>query len=140
MLRRSQLGQRRPLQPARHLLGKWRPGSQAMYRRADALNPRDSELLSNLGVASIELDQPRAALRAYRRALELDPHNVNARVNAAELLLERGRLSGLKLLLAQAPNEVLQHEALQHMAAEEQRMEGKRRGAQAQPAGRGQRH
>ena len=62
-----------------------------LYQRADALNALDPLLLSNMGVAFLELSRPRDAFRCYRRALAADPHSVNARFNAGELLLEMGR-------------------------------------------------
>ena len=39
-------------------------------------------LLGNMGVALLELGQSRDALRYYRRAMAVDPHNLNARFNA----------------------------------------------------------
>ena len=77
------------------------------YERAEALNPRDSLLLTNMGVALAELGQPRRAFVAYRRALAIDPYNVNARLSAGELLLKARRLRGLEVLLAEAPVESL---------------------------------
>ena len=77
------------------------------YERAEALNPRDSLLLTNMGVALAELGQKRRAFVAYRRALAIDPYTVNARLSAGELLLKARRLRGLEMLLAEAPVESL---------------------------------
>ena len=66
-----------------------------LYLRAEALNPADPLLLSNMGIAVLELGRPRDALRYYRRALAADPHSINARFNAGELLLELGKLGNI---------------------------------------------
>mmetsp|Transcript_78847 Transcript_78847/g.236326 ORF Transcript_78847/g.236326 Transcript_78847/m.236326 type:complete len:101 (+) Transcript_78847:165-467(+) len=94
-----------------------------MYSRADALNAHDALLLSNMGVAHLEQGAPRAALRCYRRALAADPHNVNARFNAGELLLECGRLRGLAALLADAPTDVMREPEMESLARELQGLE-----------------
>mmetsp|Transcript_1875 Transcript_1875/g.5669 ORF Transcript_1875/g.5669 Transcript_1875/m.5669 type:complete len:99 (+) Transcript_1875:477-773(+) len=96
-----------------------------MYARADALNGADPLLLSNMGVAHLELGAPRAALRCYRRALAADPHNVNACFNCGELLLEHGRLRGLASLLAAAPEDVMRMPEMQSLAGE---LQGTREG------------
>uniref|UniRef100_A0A7S2MWJ7 Tetratricopeptide repeat protein n=1 Tax=Haptolina brevifila TaxID=156173 RepID=A0A7S2MWJ7_9EUKA len=88
------------------------------YERALALCPVDALLLSNMGVAHLEMGQPRQAFRCYRRALQYDPHNVNALFNAGELLLEQGRLRGLAALLAAAPDDTMRDEDLAGLAAE----------------------
>ena len=82
------------------------------------LNGVDPLLLSNIGVAALELGRPRAALRYYRRALAADPHSINARFNAGELLLTTGKLRGLEALLADAPADAMDDEAMQGLAEE----------------------
>lgn len=89
-----------------------------------ALNDRDPLLLSNMGVAHLELGSQSLALRYYRRALAVDRHNVNARFNCGELLLERGRLRGLAALLALAPADVMQQPEMQALARELQLRKG----------------
>ena len=83
-----------------------------LYERACALNGRDPVLLSNMGVALLELGRPREAFSCYRRALRADAHDVNARFNAGELLLELGKLHGLAALLAEAPEDAMRDEAM----------------------------
>lgn len=90
----------------------------ALYERADALNPRDAALLSNKGVALLELGRRREAFRCYRRALAADAHSVNARFNAGELLLEGGRLRALAALLSDAPVDAMEDERLAGLAEE----------------------
>lgn len=82
------------------------------------LNDKDPMLLSNMGVAMLELGEPRAAIRYYRRALAADPYNVNAYYNCGELLLELNRLRGLDALLKAAPDEVMAEPEMQELAAE----------------------
>ena len=89
-----------------------------LYERAHALNAADPLLLSNMGVALLELGRPREAFRCYRAALAADPHNVNARFNAGELLLELGKLNGLAALLAEAPDDAMDDEALVELKSE----------------------
>ena len=52
------------------------------------------------------------------RALSADPHNVNARFNAGELLLETGKLRGLAALFANAPEDAMADESLQGLVEE----------------------
>ena len=73
------------------------------YAKAEALNPLDPLLLSNSGVAWREQGHARAAIRYYRRALQVDPHNADIRFNLGAVLLEAGRLRALQGLLAAAP-------------------------------------
>ncbi len=71
-----------------------------------------------MGVAHLELGEPRAALRCYRRALAADRHDLNARFNAGELLLELRRLRGLAALLDDAPDDVMADESMRRLAEE----------------------
>lgn len=66
----------------------------------------------------LELGRRREAFRCYRRALEADAHDVNARYNGGELLLEEGRLHGLAALLEAAPAEAMRDGGLQQLAEE----------------------
>ena len=88
-----------------------------LCERAEGINPHDV-LLGNMGVAQLELGRPRLALRSYRRALKVDEHNINARFNAGELLLELGRFRGLRSLLEEAPEDAMKDEGLQWLEEE----------------------
>ena len=79
----------------------------AWYELAYALNARDPMLLNNLGAAYLVAGRYREAFRCFRSALEVDAYDVNAMVNALELLHAVDRLSGCRHLIAAAPAEVL---------------------------------
>jgi tetratricopeptide (TPR) repeat protein len=89
-----------------------------LYERAYALNQWDALLLGNMGAAMLELGRPRDAFRCYRRALRVDAHDVNARYNAAELLLAQGKRRGLAALLADTPPDALEDEGLRGLLEE----------------------
>lgn len=61
-----------------------------LLRRAVSLAPASPEAYLGLGVVENLLQHPQAAKQAFRRALELDPANRNARFNLAKLQFEEG--------------------------------------------------
>mmetsp|Transcript_10774 Transcript_10774/g.19991 ORF Transcript_10774/g.19991 Transcript_10774/m.19991 type:complete len:456 (-) Transcript_10774:35-1402(-) len=91
-------------------------GALQFYERAEALNPRDQELMEKMGAALTELDRHREAFHHYRRALKVDPYDADARAGAGHVLLNQGRLRGLATLLEEAPEDAMQDERLQGLA------------------------
>lgn len=85
--------------------------SELRQRRFSEQNhPLDSDDYFNLGIDLEDVDPNRAA-RAYRRALEIDPDNVDAHVNLGRLLQSRGRVAAARrhyrLALERAPDHQL---------------------------------
>jgi Flp pilus assembly protein TadD len=58
-----------------------------------ALDPSNAEALNNRGVALLALGQSAAARQDFKRALSIDPCQVNARTNLARLGINNGRLA-----------------------------------------------
>ncbi|GGD94584.1 tetratricopeptide repeat protein [Planktosalinus lacus] len=52
-------------------------------------DPENPELFYNLGVSSASIGEREQAINYYKRALELDPDYINAKVNLAVIILER---------------------------------------------------
>ena len=74
-------------------------------RRDNTLDPEDWFRLAN----DLEMSAPEQAREAYRRALELDPGHVDARINLGRLLHEAGQLraaeANYRLSLADQPDD-----------------------------------
>lgn len=64
-----------------YLMGDY-PGSVADIRRTLELEPRHFGAWSGLGLIYMSLEQDRAALEAFNKALELNPHLTGSRRNA----------------------------------------------------------
>lgn len=65
-------------------LGEGRLADAATHLQlADRLNPRNVEVLNNLGVVRVRANDQRGARDAYRRAVDADPTSVTARLNLA---------------------------------------------------------
>jgi tetratricopeptide (TPR) repeat protein len=64
-----------------YLMGDY-PGSVADIRRTLGLEPRHFGAWSGLGLIYMSLEQDRAALEAFNKALELNPHLTGSRRNA----------------------------------------------------------
>jgi tetratricopeptide (TPR) repeat protein len=88
-----------------------------LYRRAQALSPRDATVLRRLAEVKLQVTERRvaaaraalaageteAAVEAYRRALEAAPELGALRVETANILVDRGDLQGAIDLLAADP-------------------------------------
>ena len=88
-----------------------------LYRRAQAVSPRDATVLRRLGEMKLQVTERRvaaartalaagdteAAVEAYRRALEVAPELGALRVEAANILVGGGDLQGAAELLAADP-------------------------------------
>jgi Flp pilus assembly protein TadD len=64
------------------------------YRLALRDNPGDPRILQNMAIAFSKIGRMDDAIRAYRRALELDPQLSGAHYGLAFLLLRRGDTAG----------------------------------------------
>ncbi|MGV3709020.1 MAG: tetratricopeptide repeat protein [Gemmatimonas sp.] len=60
------------------------------YRLALRENPEDLQVLQNMAIAFSRTSQPEEAIRAYRKALQVDPELAGAHYGLAFLLLKRG--------------------------------------------------
>src|SRR5205085_3394364 len=84
-----------------------REEAAAEYRVAARLAPRAALPLERLGDTLHDLGQADEALAAYREASAREPGSLTARIGAARVLLEQGRLAGareeLTLLLRDSP-------------------------------------
>jgi len=58
------------------------------HRRATATGRTSAELWNIQGLLALQGEEPTRALRAFEKAIDLDPQHVNARLNAALLELE----------------------------------------------------
>ena len=74
------------------------------YEQALNLQPHDPLVLTSLGTCHVELDQPLAAFRCFRRALKAEPHHLPALLPALEVLEAVERFRGCAALLARAPS------------------------------------
>ena len=61
------------------------------YRRAISLNPRDGAAHNNLAAAALDGGDVRAAVAGWRAAIAVDPHNADAALSAASMLLTIGK-------------------------------------------------
>lgn len=101
---------------ARALLAGRRPQTSDAYRaalRAVELQPHHPTTHNLVGLCLEGLNDPEAAERAYRNALQIDPLHTNAQNNLARLHLERGRLGHgaamLRHAVGHAPQEKVLH-------------------------------
>ena len=69
-------------------------GSVADIRQVLNLEPRHFGALSGLGLIYMALERPQGALKAFERALQINPHMTSARRHAAHL---RAQLKGQRL-------------------------------------------
>jgi len=69
--------------------------SEELLRRCLQANPRLAKAWADLGEAAREDKRPGEALRMYRRALEIDPSNLLARLGAAAALQEHAESAGI---------------------------------------------
>lgn len=69
-------------------------GSVADIRQVLNLEPRHFGALSGLGLIYMALERPQGALKAFERALQINPHMTSARRHAAHL---RAQLEGQRL-------------------------------------------
>ncbi|MEC8115995.1 MAG: tetratricopeptide repeat protein [Pseudomonadota bacterium] len=69
-------------------------GSVADIRQVLNLEPRHFGALSGLGLIYMALERPQGALKAFERALQINPHMTSARRHAARL---RAQLKGQRL-------------------------------------------
>ena len=67
--------------------------AERVYRAWTQAAPNDPNAWNNLGVALKAQNKFHAALGCYWRALDLDPSNTRARINAASALIQCGRAS-----------------------------------------------
>ena len=103
------------------------------YRRAvlEFMNaakaiPNDAEPYYQLGLTSLALQDPRTAVAAFSKALELDPKHAGARLKLAELMavtryknLAEDAMSRLEAIVAESPQNL---EAVDALAAVEWRL------------------
>jgi Flp pilus assembly protein TadD len=77
-------------------------GASRLFQRAAAIDPRDVEIASNLGLALVRARQPDAATDALLKAVALDPRRTSAWAPMAEAfdLLGRADVTEASLLLA----------------------------------------
>ncbi len=80
-------------------LGKANRGSEAMVHleRAAALAPGDAQVLSNLAIGRSMQGRKDEALALFRRAAEINPNLIIARLNMARLYAQRGEWSEAEL-------------------------------------------
>ena len=69
---------------------RWLRAAEAQYRLTLTLRPDDSIALFNLGVCLEDLDRPQAAMRVYKKAIEVDPKCADAHYNVAGLYEQDG--------------------------------------------------
>ena len=62
------------------------------FRQAAQLQPRDSSILINLGVAQLKRREVFSAIATYRSVLEFEPDNVQAHTNMAAAFQQSGQL------------------------------------------------
>jgi protein O-GlcNAc transferase len=62
-----------------------------LLSKAAQLNPRDASVLSNYGLALIDVGQPEQALEQFNTSLKLNSSQVQVRLNHAQLLRTMGR-------------------------------------------------
>jgi tetratricopeptide (TPR) repeat protein len=78
------------------------------YRLALRDTPNDLRVLQNMAIAFSRTGRPEEAVRAYRRALEIDPSLAGAHYGLAFLLMKRGDNAGaekhLQAFLSQPPS------------------------------------
>ena len=65
------------------------PGALTSYRLALREHPDDLRVLQNIAIAFSKTGQPEEAIRAYRKALQIDPDLAGAHYGLAFLLLKR---------------------------------------------------
>lgn len=65
------------------------PSALTSYRLALRENPDDLRVLQNIAIAFSKTGQPEEAIRAYRKALQIDPDLAGAHYGLAFLLLKR---------------------------------------------------
>lgn len=74
----------------------------ALFSFLSMLNPGDSEYWFRMGIAAQKNNNIDLALRAYAATLELDPHNIGARLFSAECFALKNLLDEAKIALASA--------------------------------------
>jgi protein O-mannosyl-transferase len=74
--------------------GYWRSETLLWADNAQK-EPRDSRVMNNLGIASVESGDREKAVEYFRLSVKADPGNYKARVNHANLALELGRPEGV---------------------------------------------
>ena len=67
--------------------------AEALFRRVAQLNPKSLTAVHNLAGALLAQDKPDEALKEYQRAVDLAPHDVPLRLEAAQLALAGGSYS-----------------------------------------------
>ncbi|MBL7663607.1 MAG: tetratricopeptide repeat protein [Bacteriovoracaceae bacterium] len=77
---------------------------------ADKLNPNNSEINNNLGMAYYFKGEQKLALARIRRSIELDEKNTDAKMNIASIYLQNNNLTDAEKLY----NEVLKDLIYQH--------------------------
>lgn len=65
------------------------PSALTSYRLALREHPEDLRVLQNIAIAFSKTGQPEEAIRAYRKALQIDPELAGAHYGLAFLLLKR---------------------------------------------------
>jgi cytochrome c-type biogenesis protein CcmH/NrfG len=69
---------------------RWQEAN-SLFKDAARAMPGDFEIWNNLGSTELQMGHPGAAIAAYRKALDLAPHDVGVIVNYAAALAAAGR-------------------------------------------------
>jgi len=96
------------------------------YKLALRDRPNDQRVLQNMAIAYSKLGQLEAAVRCYRRALDIDPALSGAHYGLAFLLLKRGERADarahLEQFLAHAPRSAEAQRWVEHATATLERL------------------
>ncbi len=68
--------------------------AEALFRRVLQLNPKSIVASRNLAGTLLALDRPDDAIRQYKQAIQLNPQDLNLKVEVAKLELARGDFAG----------------------------------------------
>jgi tetratricopeptide (TPR) repeat protein len=73
--------------------------AEALFRRVLQINPKSIVAARNLAGALLAQHKPEDALKEYKRAIELAPQDINLRMDAVQLELDRGSFADALAIL-----------------------------------------